>query len=249
MSEATIGLEQAHASKAVEAELHHVAESIINSDEFRAVECGIKDAIYEVSRFELALEKLVTQGPIGYIEEMTYDERAELDRQISLYNELVRDSKRLEAALIAAKNALEAEKGRLRPEQEAARERIAELEAEIELKPFEKDYENKKQDFDKIKTQADALLSTLEDIKKGIHVGADVLRQVTKMLMEGIPEIRDIYVETSSDALAENKPIIFSITVWWLGQNHTCRVEWSPNQEAHELYSNAAEKVVALADG
>ncbi|KAI1451228.1 hypothetical protein F4805DRAFT_464043 [Annulohypoxylon moriforme] len=245
---ATIGLEQAHASKAIELGLHYAAESILKSDEFRAVERGIQDAVYEVSRFERALEKLITQGPEAYIKEMTYDERVKLDRQVALYDELVGGSKKLEAALTAARNSLDAEKGRLRPEEEAAREAIAELEAEIELKPFEKDYENKKQDFEKIKTQTQALLSTLEDVRKGIHVGEDVVRQVTKMLTWGMPEIRDIYVEVSSDAFVEDKPMLFSIKVRWLGQDFTCHDEWSPNQEAYELYNSAAKGIVALVD-
>lgn len=248
LGEAAAALEDAHVNKAIEAELHHFAESIVRSKEFQDIERGINDALFEVSRFGSALEKLVTDGPMGYIEETTRDERANLKQQINLYDQLVRDCKKLERALIDAKKALEAEKSRLKPEQEEARVRIAELEAEIKLKPFEKEYEMKKQDFDRIKTQADALISTLEDIKASVEIGADVLWQVSKIIMEGIPEITDIYVEASSDAIAENKPMTFSITARWLGQDHICRVDWSPNQGVQELYGRAAEKVVALAD-
>ncbi|KAK4165649.1 hypothetical protein QBC43DRAFT_287820 [Cladorrhinum sp. PSN259] len=54
------------------------------------------------------------------------------------------------------------------------------LEAEIKLKPFEEDYRNKKQDYDRINTQANALLVALEDVKLGIDIGGDIVRQVTK---------------------------------------------------------------------
>ncbi|KAL3247338.1 hypothetical protein ABHI18_012444 [Aspergillus niger] len=248
LSEATLGLEQAHASKAVETEVRHATEAIINSDEFRAVESGINNAIFEMERFDRALGKLFDQGPMGYIEEMAHDEREDLARQIALYDKLVQESRKLELALIAARDALEAEKGRLKPKQEAARLRIAVLEMEIKLRPFESDYQAKKQEFDRVKTQADALRSTLDDIKKGVHVGADVVRQVTRMVQAGIPEIKNIDVKASSDTIAQNRPITFDITVKWLEQDHTCCVEWSPNQEAHELYGSAAKRIVGLVD-
>ncbi|KAI0887862.1 uncharacterized protein GGS22DRAFT_197773 [Annulohypoxylon maeteangense] len=248
LSEATLGLEQANARKAFEKQLYNATKKTLESNEFKKIERDIQNTLYDIGRFGMAVQKLIEKGPAAYIEEMTRDERAKLDRQISLYDELLRQSKRLEKELILARNALETETERLRPEQEAAREAIAELEAEIELMPFKKEYENKKQDFDTIKAQADALVSTLEDIRKGVHADADAIRQVTKMLMKGIPEITDIYLEVNSNMFAEKKPLIFSITVRWLNEDHTCRVEWSPNQGAHELYSNGARKVVALAD-
>ena len=248
LSEATIGLEQAHANKAAQAELIHAAEAIMDSDEFKAVERGINNAVYEVSRFERALEKLVAQGPMAYLEEMTYDERVEVDRQIKLLDELIDASTKLQTELEEAKDALDEKKGRLSPQQEEARKRIANLEAEIKLKPFEEDYRNKKQDFDKLQTQADALLQTLEDIKGGVNIGADVLRQVTKLVIEGIPQIKEIRVKASSEVLVKHDPLMFEITVTWMKQDHECHVEWAPSQDAHDLYSNAAKKVAALAD-
>ncbi|GAP86904.1 hypothetical protein SAMD00023353_2400470 [Rosellinia necatrix] len=248
LGEATLGLEQAHGSKIAETEILHAVEAVTSSDEFKTVEHGINDAAYEVSRFGRALDGLIAKGPMGYIEEMTHDDRVELDRQISLCDKLMALSRELEEELRTARKALEDEKGRLRPEQEEARKRIVRLEAEIKLKPFEEAYKNKQQDYERIKIMADALVDQLEDIEKGINVGADVLRQVTKVVMEGLPDIREIHVKASSDALVKHEPLLFSVTVRWMGQDHTCRVEWAPNQDAHELYESAAKSVVAIAD-
>ncbi|KAI1087089.1 hypothetical protein F5B19DRAFT_486997 [Rostrohypoxylon terebratum] len=248
LTEATLGLEQAHASKVAEAEILHALKAITNSDAFKTVEREINNAAFEIGRFERALEKLVTQGPSAYIEEMVRDERRDLDRQIKLLSDLMDASKILEEELRKAKNALDKGQGRLSPKQEEARKHIAELESELKLKPFEEDYRNKKQDYDKIKSQADSLLVTLEDIKKGIHVGADIVRQVTKLVAKGLPDIKNIKGRVSSNALAKHEPLMFEITVSWMGQDHLCCVEWAPNQDAHELYNGAAKKVVAIVD-
>lgn len=248
LSEATAGLEQAHVSKAADAELRHAAHAIMNLEEFKEVEREINNAIFEVSRWERALEELVAQGPMAYIEEMTRYERDDLDRQIESLNDLIKASENLEAELKDAKNALDKERGRLSPRQEEARKRIAGLEAEIKLKPFENDYRNKKQDFDKIQTQVNALLKTLEDIRRGVNVGADVLRQVTKLIKMGMPEIKEIRVKASSEGLAKHDPLMFEITVMWMEKKYTCRIKWAPSQDAHDLYSEAAKKVAALAE-
>lgn len=247
MSEAAAGLEQAHASKAIDAELRHAAFAIMNTEPFIAAERGINNAAFEIDRFERAVGELVTKGPMGYIEEMTHDERRDLDRAITLLNDLMEASRALEEELQAAKSALDEGRSRLSPQQEEARKNIADLEAELELKPFEEDYRNKQQDYDMIKTQADALIATLEDVKKGVHVGTDVVRQVTKLVAKGTPEIKEIKVKASSDALAKNEPLTFDITVSWMNEEHACHVEWSPNQDAHVLYNKAAKIVVALA--
>lgn len=248
LTEATLGLEKAHADKALNAEFRHAAHAIMNTEAFKTVENEINNAYSEISRFERALEKLVDQGPMAYIEELSKDEKRDLEREIELLDDLMAASKQLEEELRAAKDALDETSGRLSPEQEAARGRIADLEAEIERKPFEHDYRNKQQDFDRIKTQADALLRTLEDVKGGIRVGADVVRQVTNLFRKGIPEIKEIKVSASSAALANHEPLTFKITVGWMGDYHVCQVEWVPSQDAHVLYSDAARKVVELGD-
>ena len=96
MSEAAVGLEQAHASKAVDAELRHAAHAIMNTDAFKTVEREINNAVFEIERFERALEGLVTKGPMAYIEEMTHDERVDRDRQIKLLERLTVASEELE---------------------------------------------------------------------------------------------------------------------------------------------------------
>ncbi|KAH7310920.1 hypothetical protein B0I35DRAFT_439890 [Stachybotrys elegans] len=247
LAEAAVGLEQAHASKAIEAEILHVIEVITNSDEFKTVENGINNAIDEASRFGRALQELVDKGPMAYIEEMSRDEKRDLQRQINLLQSLENDSRELQSQLAAAERALKETRGRLSPKQEAARKNIVDLEAAIKLKPWEAEYRNKKADFDRIKTQADGLLQTLDDIKKGISVGEDLIRQAVKFL-EFIPEIQSIHVTASSEILVNNAPLTFGISVKWHGEIHMCYVEWSPNQDAHELYSNAARKMVGLAD-
>ncbi|KAM0514405.1 hypothetical protein ACHAPE_006698 [Trichoderma viride] len=247
LTEATVGLEQAHASKAIEAEILHAAEVITNSDEFKTVENGINNAIDEASRFGRALQELVDKGPMAYIEEMSRDEKRDLQRHIDLLRSLEADSRELQSQFAAAERALKETRGRLSPKQEAARKNIVDLEAAIKLKPWEAEYRNKKADFDRIKTQADGLLQTLDDIKKGISVGEDLIRQAVKFL-EFIPEIQSIHVTASSEILVKNAPLTFGISVKWLGEIHICYIEWSPNQDAYELYSNAARKIVGLAD-
>lgn len=247
LTEAIVGLEQAHASKAIEAEILHAAEVITNSDEFKTVENGINNAIDEASRFGRALQKLVDKGPMAYIEEMSRDEKRDLQRQIDLLRSLEADSRELQSQLPTAERALKEMRGRLSPKQEAARKNIVDLEAAIKLKPWEAEYRNKKADFDRIKTQANGLLQTLDDIKKGVSVGEDLIRQAVKFL-EFIPEIQSIHVTASSEILVKNAPLTFGISVKWLGEIHMCYVERSPNQDAHELYSNAARKMVGLAD-
>lgn len=247
LTEATLGLEQAHASKIIEVEILHAAEAITNSQEFKSVERGINDAIDEVARFGRALQELTDKGVMGYIEEMSRDEKRDLQRQIDLLRSLEADSRKLQRQLEAAERALKNTRGRLSPKQEAARKKIVDLEADIKLKPWETEYKNKKADFDMIQTQADGLLKTLDDIKKGISVGEDIIRQTVKFL-EFIPEIQSIHVAASSDILVKNVPLTFGISVKWLGEIHMCYVEWAPTQDAHELYSNAAKAMVRLAD-
>lgn len=247
MSEAAIGLEEAHAGKAADAAMRVTGYAITNTPAFRAVEQEINNATFEIGRFEQAMEGLVSKGPMGYIEVMIHDEREDVQRQIELLERLTADSQNLEEELEAAKSALDEGRGRLNPKQEEARKRIADLEAEIKLKPFEEAYRDKKRNYDAIKTQADTLLATLEDVKRDMKVEADIVRQVTRLVMEGIPEINDIKVKASSDMLARHEPLTFDINVGWMNQEHVCQVKWSPGEGAHLLYREAAKKLVALA--
>lgn len=191
---------------------------------------------------------MITQGFEGFAEAILRDERREVDRQIELIDELLQASRKLQKELEKAKAALEETKGRLSPQQKEARKRIVDLEAEIRLKPFDHAYRAKKEDYDKLCVVADMLISTLEQIRKGINVGADVLRQVTKLVMQGIPQIKEIRVKASSEMLVKYEPLLFEITVTWLGKDHTCHVEWAPNQDAQALYGNAAKNIAAIAD-
>jgi hypothetical protein len=247
LSEAALGLEEAHAAKAVDAAARVTGCAITNSPAFRAVEQEINNASFEIGRFEQAMEGLVSKGPMGYIEVMIHDEREDVQRQINLLERLMADSKNLEEELEAAKSALDEGRGRLNPEQEEARKRIAELEAEIKLKPFEEAYRHKKRNYDAIKMQADTLLATLEDVRQDMKVEADIVRQVTRLMMKGIPQIKDIEVKASSDMLARHEPLTFDITVIWMNQEHGCQVKWAPGQDAHLLYREAAKKIATLA--
>ncbi|KAH6949543.1 hypothetical protein DER45DRAFT_620115 [Fusarium avenaceum] len=85
LTEATIGLKQAHASKNIAAGILHAAEAITSSPAFRAIEDGINTAIDE--------------GPMGYIEEMSRDEKRDLQRQIDRLEELENDSRDLQRNL------------------------------------------------------------------------------------------------------------------------------------------------------
>lgn len=72
-----------------------------------------------------------------------------------------------------------------------------------------------------------------------------MVRQAVEF-MKIIPEIREVKVRASSEALVKDSPLMFEVTVAWLDGLHSVHVEWSPNQDAHELYSSAAKKLVGL---
>ena len=184
---------------------------------------------------------------MGYIEEMTRDERRDLQRQIDVIKDLEEKSQELSRQLEAAKKALEETKGRLSPEQEEARKRIVDLEEEIKLAPWEAEYRNKQEDYERIRLLAEGLVQTLEEIKKGIHAGTDLVRQVVEF-MKFIPEIRSVTVRASSQTLAYHAPLMFEMAISWRDELHTVHVEWTPNQGAPELYSSAAKKLVGLAE-
>jgi hypothetical protein len=150
--------------------------------------------------------------------------------------------------LQAVKKALEEKKRRLTTQEEEAAKRIVTLEKEIKLLPIEHDYYNKKEDYAKLRTRVDEVCSFLEAVKKGVSFPPDVLRHVTRLVIKGMPEVKDIRVRASSEGLVKNDPLLFEMTVAWAGQEHACHVEWAPNQVTSVLYSEAVKSVAAMAD-
>ncbi|KAI1812808.1 hypothetical protein GGS20DRAFT_518042 [Poronia punctata] len=244
---AEVALEGVRAEKAITNEAFLGLQGILNSAAFQAVQQDIKEAAAKVEQFGHAVNNLTTQGPMGFIEEMAKNEKADLAEQIELYNTLLKKSQMIETELKEAKHALDSKTAWLLPQQRELLGNIAQLKEDIKLEPFAEKYANKKKDYDKIKTQADGLLNTLNDIEAGVDLGADIVSQAIKLVRIGVPEITRIHVSASSATLANNEALMFSITVSWLGTDHLCNVEWAPTQEVHELYKGAAQSIAKIA--
>ncbi|KAE8153299.1 hypothetical protein BDV25DRAFT_137055 [Aspergillus avenaceus] len=243
--EANAGLEQIKARKAIDAELRHVARDIMNSQPFKDVERGINDAVREINKFGRALDALTTKGLYGYIQELSKDEREEVWRQMRLLDELKEKSKELEATLTQARNELNRNRGRITEAQRKAQSKIEQLKQEIKLKPFEHDYQNKKQDHDRVVAKIETIQQTLRDVRKGIDAGTKAAKETVDALKKATPRITRIRVKASADVFAKNKPLIFEINSEWLGQKSQCHVEWTPGSSAADLYRSVANKLIA----
>ncbi|ODM15144.1 hypothetical protein SI65_09383 [Aspergillus cristatus] len=182
--EANAGLEQIKARRDAQNEILKLAREIVSSPAFRKIEYGINDAVREINN--------------GYIQEMSRDERAELDRQIRQLNELREKSKELEANLRMAIDALEKSKGRITNQEREVQTRILTLEKEIELKPFEDAYRNKKNDHDTVAAQVQVIQQTLKDIGNGVNAETKAAKQVVEALKKATPRITLIVVKAST---------------------------------------------------
>lgn len=244
MSAAAVELEEAHAAKTVTTDVLLAVEAVTNTQAFITVEQELNHVADQIAKVESALERLVTEGPVGFIEEMTRDEKRDLQHQIEVLEGLIKESKELEEELRMAETTLEETRGRLSREQEEARRRIAKLEADIKLRPFEEDYRTKQQDFDRFKAHADLLIAALETARDVVDIWGIAAQKVIRFVERGMPRIKEIKVRASSKALAAHEPLRLEITASWLGEDYVCHVEWAPEEDAHVLYRSAATKLV-----
>ncbi|KAH7466919.1 hypothetical protein FOMA001_g16022 [Fusarium oxysporum f. sp. matthiolae] len=243
LTEATLGLEEAHARKAIDAELRHAGKAIMDLPAFRSIEVAINEAARKIDQFGRALDGLVNRGLAAWIEEMLKDEREDLNRQIRLLEALVRKSEELEAAYEQAKKDLDKTEEMLSPKQEAARKSIAEIEGEIKMLPAQHEYMNKKKDYENMEIQVNRLIATLDDIKRVMKEVSQISKDVLNTLKKGIPRVTKIIVRASNRTFADDKPLMFEIQAVWMDIHETFRVEWAPNQGISVLYSQAAEKL------
>uniref|UniRef100_A0A0D2YA03 Uncharacterized protein n=1 Tax=Fusarium oxysporum (strain Fo5176) TaxID=660025 RepID=A0A0D2YA03_FUSOF len=243
LTEATLGLEEAHARKEIDAELRHAGKAIMDLPAFRSIEVAINEAARKIDQFGRALDGFVNRGLAAWIEEMLKDEREDMNRQIRLLEALVRKSEELEAAYEQAKKDLDKTEERLSPKQEAARKRIAEIEGEIKMLPAQHEYMNKKKDYENMEIQVNHLIATLDDIKRVMKEVSQISKDVLNTLKKGIPRVTKIIVRASNMTFADDKPLMFEIQAVWMDIHETFRVEWAPNQGISVLYSQAAEKL------
>ncbi|TVY73675.1 hypothetical protein Focb16_v005236 [Fusarium oxysporum f. sp. cubense] len=243
LTEATLGLEEAHARKAIDAEFRHAGKAIMDLPAFRSIEVAINEAARKIDQFGRALDGLVNRGLTAWIEEMLKDEREDLNRQIRLLEALLRKSEEFEAAYKQAKKDLDKTEERLSPKQEAARKRIAEIEGEIKMLPAQHEYMNKKKDYENMEIQVNHLIATLDDIKRVMEEVSQIGKDVLNTLKKGIPRVTKIIVRASNRTFADDKPLMFEIQAVWMDKHETFRVEWAPNQGISVLYSQAAEKL------
>lgn len=218
----------------------------MNTPVFKQIESGINDAIREIDRFGKALDSLTRNGVYGYIEEMSKDERKELDLQIDQLKELLEESRELEANLQKAINALDENKGKITDDQRKVQSRILQLEQEIKLKPFEDAYRNKKNDYDRVVGQIKVIEQTLKDIANGIEAQVKAAQNVVKALKKATPRITLIVVKASTEVFAKNEPLVFSVDVEWIGKTETYEVTWTPGSSPADLYKDVADKVIGF---
>ncbi|KAF5568814.1 hypothetical protein FPHYL_2621 [Fusarium phyllophilum] len=243
LTEATLGLEEAHARKTVDAELRHAGKAIMDLPAFRSIEAAINEAARKIDQFGRAIDGLVNRGLGAYLEEMLKDEREDLNRQIRLLDALMRKSEELEAAYEEAKKALDKTEQRLSPKQEAARKRIAEIQAEIRMLPARHEYMNKKKDYETMEIQVNYIVATLDDIQRVMKEVSQISKDVINTLKKGIPRVTKIIVRASNRSFVDDKPLMFEIQAVWMEKQGTFHVEWAPNQGISVLYSQAAEKL------
>ncbi|KAF5230728.1 hypothetical protein FANTH_13720 [Fusarium anthophilum] len=243
LTEATLGLEEAHARKAADAELRHAGKAIMDLPAFRSIEAAINEAARKIDQFGRAIDGLLNRGLGAYLDEMLKDEKEDLNRQIRLLEALMRKSEELEAAYKQAKKDLEKTEQRLSPKQEAARKKIAEIQAEIKMLPARHEYMNKKKDYETMEIQVNDLIATLNDIQRVMKEVSQISKDVVNTLKNGIPRVTKIIVRASNRVFVEDKPLMFEIQAVWMDQQGTFRIEWAPNQGISVLYSQAAEKL------
>ncbi|KAF5603308.1 hypothetical protein FPCIR_1504 [Fusarium pseudocircinatum] len=243
LTEATLGLEEAHARKAVDAELRHAGKAIMDLPAFRSIEAAINEAARKIDQFGRAIDGLINRGLGAYLDEMLKDEKEDLNRQIRLLDALMKKSEELERAYKEAKEALDKTEQRLTPKQEAARKKIAKLQAEIKMLPARHEYMNKKKDYEIMEIQVNDLVATLNDIQRVMKDVSQISKDVVNTLKKGIPRVTKIIVRASNRVFAEGKPLMFEIQAVWMDQEETFRIEWAPDQGISVLYSQAAEKL------
>ncbi|CAG7564493.1 unnamed protein product [Fusarium equiseti] len=204
LAEASAGLEDVKAQQAIDVELLHAAQAIMNTPAFRSMEQSINDAGREIDRFGRAIDGLLAKRPMGYIGEMCTDERTKLNRQIKVFNKLIAKSKQLQRACNAARLALEQSKARLTPQQEQARLKIAELEGEMKVLPAQLEYNDKKKDYDNIALQVNLLVIKLDNLSDFIKDVRELAKDIVNTMKKGISRVTRIVVMASAKALVEN---------------------------------------------
>ncbi|XHG01805.1 hypothetical protein AWENTII_005176 [Aspergillus wentii] len=232
------------AQRAIYSGLINVMQDILSSPEFEGVEKDITEAVEKIKNIGAGIDALKSQGVYGFIQAMSRDEKAELNRQIQLLNDLEAEGQKLEDELIKARNKLEKNRGRITADQIAAQRSIAQLQAEIKLKPFESDLRAKQVEFANIKAKINTLQRTLDDVDKGVDKTTHVSEEIVGALKKGVPRVTMIDVQANTDVFIENKPLVFTLYVDWLGKQNKHEVDWAPGVDAADLYKRAADMII-----
>lgn len=221
-----------------------VMRDIVDSREFQDVKTGITDAVKKIEQFGRAVDALTKQGVYGYIQVMSKDEKAEVDRQIKLLTKLEEESTKLEAALNTAKSELEKNQGRITAAQKEAQKSIATLTEKIKLIPVESGLHAKQLEYAHITAKMKALQNTLEEVKNGASAATHAAKETVDALKKGTPQVTKIVVKASTEVFVKSKPLVFSVDVDWLGEKSNVEVTWTPKMHPEDLYKGIADAII-----
>ncbi|KAK2754427.1 hypothetical protein FQN54_007071 [Arachnomyces sp. PD_36] len=241
---ANVALEGVKASRDIQVGILQGLQDIFNSPELRGIENALDDASREIDKFGKALDELTKNGLAGYLEEISRDEKEELDRQIRVIEELEAKSKELESELKRARDELNNNNGRITEEQRTRQSNIEKLTEEIKLKPFEEAYRAKKEQCDKIVQQLKVLQKTLKDIQDGVLDAVRGAQHIIDMFRKGVPRVTRIFVKATNEVLVGDDALVFEVEVEWLDERQTIGVGWKPGVSPSDLYRSVAEKIV-----
>ncbi|KAK5988837.1 hypothetical protein PT974_10331 [Cladobotryum mycophilum] len=220
------------------------ANSIMALPAFKEFESGIQDASEKMVQFGNALTALESRGLSGYLEEMCKNDRKELQNYINTIRKLEAKSKELEGVLRAALAELEKNQGRLSRAEKEAQDKIAVLERDMKVMPFEDAYKSQKRKYEGITTQIRMAQEALKDLKNEVKAGTESAKAIVNELKNGIPRVTRILVIANTEMFTKKEPLVFEMDVEWAGKTTTQSFKWVPDDDAIQWYKDVAKLVI-----
>lgn len=126
----------------------------------------------------------------------------------------------------------------------ASKKEIGKIEDDIKTRVYEHEYEATAKEYERVFQAVEAFRVAMNKVAEGIEFSIDKVQGIFEALRDNVFQAKRIYVKASSNAIADDQPILFHIWVMWLQEDFDFSVEYDPKTGFVGLYSDAVKKIL-----
>lgn len=195
----------------------------------------------------MAVTKLIEEGESGFIREILNTEERNVSEARQALEAEKDGNSRLTQAIIDAQNQLDNVRG---PELwrliRQADEKILRAQEDTELAVAETHVRAKEQLEADVGHELQNLKDTVQWAKEDFIQGSEKVKELVSDFQKVVFRVTGIKVQASARAMAEGKPLTFTVTGVVGGQEKTMGVEWAPLASVADFYQAVIKQAVGF---